>query len=196
VYAFWITVNFRESYGLFASNGILFNHESPRRGETFVTRKITRAVGRIVHGLQEKVFLGNLDARRDWGYAGDYVEAMWRMLQAEEPDDFVVATGDAHSVRECAEKAFAAAGIPLAFSGTGASEVGSDAKGVVRVEVDPGYYRPAEVDLLLGDASKARQKLGWRPTMSFPQLVEAMVKSDLERARLEAARDRAASPRQ
>ncbi len=187
VYAYWITVNYRESYGLHACNGILFNHESPRRGETFVTRKITRAVGRIVHGLQDKVFLGNLDARRDWGFAGDYVDAMWRMLQAVEPEDFVIATGETHTVREFAERAFAAAGMPLTFSGSGAAEVGRDPKGTVRVEVDPGYYRPAEVDLLLGDAAKAKAKLGWKPGISFQGLVEMMVTADLEKARLEAA---------
>jgi GDPmannose 4,6-dehydratase len=187
VYAYWITVNFRESYGLHACNGILFNHESPRRGETFVTRKITRAVGRIVHGLQEKVFLGNLDARRDWGYAADYVDAMWRMLQTDQPDDYVVATGETHTVREFCEKAFAAAGVPLVFSGSGAGEVGRDAAENVRVEVDPGYYRPAEVDLLLGDAAKARERLDWTPKVTFEGLVEMMVASDLQKARSEAA---------
>jgi len=188
VYAYWITVNFRESYGLHASNGILFNHESPRRGETFVTRKITRAVGRIVHGMQETVWLGNLDARRDWGFAGDFVDAMWRMLQQETPDDYVVATGVTHSVRDFCEKAFARAGITLAWTGRGAEETGVDAStGKVRVAVDRRYFRPAEVDLLLGDASRAKTKLGWSPRVSFGSLVEMMVDADLEKARHEAA---------
>jgi GDPmannose 4,6-dehydratase len=188
VYAYWITVNFRESYGLHASNGILFNHESPRRGETFVTRKITRAVGRIVHGMQETVWLGNLDARRDWGFAGDFVDAMWRMLQQETPDDYVVATGVTHSVRDFCEKAFARAGITLAWTGRGAEETGVDAStGKVRVAVDRRYFRPAEVDLLRGDASRAKTKLGWSPRVSFGSLVEMMVDADLEKARHEAA---------
>ena len=188
VYAYWITVNFRESYGLHASNGILFNHESPRRGETFVTRKITRAVGRIVHGMQETVWLGNLDARRDWGFAGDFVDAMWRMLQQETPDDYVVATGVTHSVRDFCEKAFARAGITLAWTGRGSEETGVDAStGKVRVAVDRRYFRPAEVDLLLGDASRAKTKLGWSPRVSFGSLVEMMVDADLEKARHEAA---------
>ncbi len=188
VYAFFLTVNFRESYGLHASNGILFNHESPRRGETFVTRKITRAAGRIVHGLQETVFLGNLDARRDWGYAGDFVEAMWRMLQRETPGDFVVATGETHSVREFCERAFARAGITLRWTGKGADEKGLDAEsGKLRVAVDPRYLRPAEVDILLGDASKARAELGWSPRVGFDELVEMMVAADLEKAKKEAA---------
>jgi len=188
VYAYWITVNFRESYGLHASNGILFNHESPRRGETFVTRKITRAVGRIVHGMQETVWLGNLDARRDWGFAGDFVDAMWRMLQQETPDDYVVATGVTHSVRDFCEKAFAQAGITLAWTGRGSEETGVDAStGKVRVAVDRRYFRPAEVDLLLGDASRAKTKLGWSPRVSFGSLVEMMVDADLEKARHEAA---------
>ncbi len=188
VYAYWITVNFRESYGLHASNGILFNHESPRRGETFVTRKITRAIGRIVHGLQETVWLGNLDARRDWGFAGDFVEAMWRMLQQEAPDDYVVATGEAHSVREFCERAFARAGVALSWRGSGSSETGVDAKtGAVRVAVDPRYFRPAEVDVLLGDASKAKRQLGWSPRVGFDGLVDMMVSADLDKARLEAA---------
>jgi len=188
VYAYWITVNFRESYGLHASNGILFNHESPRRGETFVTRKITRAVGRIVHGLLETVWLGNLDARRDWGFAGDFVDAMWRMLQQDAPDDYVVATGETHSVREFCERAFTRAGVTLEWRGAGASESGVDAKtGAVRVAVDPRYFRPAEVDLLLGDASKAKRRLGWSPGVGFDGLVDMMVTADLEKARLEAA---------
>ena len=183
VYAYWITVNYRESYGLFACNGILFNHESPRRGETFVTRKVTRAVGRIRCGLQERVYLGNLDARRDWGFAGDYVEAMWRMLQTAEPEDFVVATGETHTVREFCEKAFRRIGVELEWSGTGVAEVGRDvATGTVRVAVDPRYFRPAEVELLLGDPAKAKEKLGWTPTVSFDGLVEMMVDADLVKA--------------
>jgi GDPmannose 4,6-dehydratase len=180
VYAYWITVNYRESYGLFACNGILFNHESPRRGETFVTRKITRAVGRIAHGLQQRVYLGNLDARRDWGFAGDYVEAMWKMMQADEAEDFVVATGETHTVREFCEKAFARAGVSLQWQGEGVDEKGLDPRtGRVLVEVDPGYFRPTEVDLLLGDPTKARQKLGWQPRVSFNELIEMMVDADL-----------------
>ncbi len=163
-YAYYITVNYRESYGLFACNGILFNHESPRRGETFVTRKVTRAVARIKHGLEKRLYLGNLDARRDWGHAKDYVEAMWLMLQAKEPEDFVIATGEVHSVRELCEEAFAVVGL--------------DAKDFV--EVDPRYFRPAEVDFLQGDASKARAKLGWAPKVTFKQLIREMVESDLE----------------
>lgn len=165
-YAFYITRNYREAYGMFAVNGILFNHESPRRGETFVTRKITRALGRIKHGLQDKLYLGNLDARRDWGFAGDYVEAMWLMLQAQTPDDFVIATGETHSVREFLELAAHIAGVPLEG----------------RIATDPRYYRPAEVDLLQGDASRARERLGWRPRVDFPSLVRMMVEADLERA--------------
>ncbi len=186
VYAHWITVNFRESYGLHACGGILFNHESPRRGETFVTRKITRAVGRIVMGKQEKLYLGNLDARRDWGFAGDYVDAMWRMLQLDAPDDFVIATGETHTVREFCERAFGAAGVPIEWTGSGAEETGRDPRnGKVLVEVDPRYFRPAEVDLLLGDPSKARNVLGWEPKVTFPALVEMMTAADLERARTE-----------
>jgi GDPmannose 4,6-dehydratase len=193
VYAYWITVNFRESYGLHASNGILFNHESPRRGETFVTRKITRAVGRIVHGLQETVWLGNLDARRDWGFAGDFVDAMWRMLQQDVPDDYVVATGETHSVREFCEAAFARAGVTLEWRGSGATETGVDAtSGSVRVAVDPRYFRPAEVEMLLGDPSKAKRQLGWSPSVGFDGLVGMMVTADLEKARQEAAGSRAA----
>jgi GDPmannose 4,6-dehydratase len=185
-YAYWITVNYRESYGLFACNGILFNHESPRRGETFVTRKITRAVGRIACQRQQCLWLGNLDARRDWGFAGDYVEAMWRMLQADEPDDYVVATGETHTVREFCERSFAVAGITVSWEGNGASEVGRDPRtGAVLVRVDPRYFRPAEVDLLLGDAAKARERLGWRPTVTFDGLVEMMTRADLDLARRE-----------
>jgi GDPmannose 4,6-dehydratase len=177
--AFYVTRNYREAYGLFAANGILFNHESPRRGETFVTRKITRAAARIHHGLQERLFLGNLDARRDWGFAGDYVEAMWRMLQADEADDYVVATGEAHSVREFCERAFARVGLPLAWEGEGAGERGVDPRGRTLVAVDPRYFRPTEVDHLVGDAGKARERLGWRPRVGFAELVEMMVDADL-----------------
>ena len=188
VYAYWITVNYRESYGLFACNGILFNHESPRRGETFVTRKITRAVGRIAHGQQDSVWLGNLDAKRDWGFAGDYVEAQWRMLQADEPGDYVVATGETHTVREFCDKSFACAGITLAWEGEGVDETGRCTKtGKTLVRVDPRYFRPAEVELLLGDASKAKKVLGWQPTVTFEELVEMMTKADLDLAAGEAA---------
>jgi GDPmannose 4,6-dehydratase len=178
-YAFYITRNYREAYGMYAVNGILFNHESPRRGETFVTRKITRAVGRIKQGLQEKLYLGNLSARRDWGFAGDYVEAMWLMLQTDVPDDYVIATGESHSVREFCEHAFSHAGIPVTWVGSGASEKGVNPDGRVLVEVDPYYYRPTEVDSLLGDASKAREKLGWEPRVDFRQLIRMMVDSDI-----------------
>ena len=187
VYAFWMTVNYREAYGLFAVNGILFNHESPRRGETFVSRKITRAVGRIKHGLQERLYLGNLDARRDWGYAKDYVEAMWLMLQQDQPEDYVIATGQTWSVREFCERAFRRVDIELAWEGSDEHERGVDAKsGRVLVEVDPRYFRPTEVDLLLGDASKANQNLGWVPRTSFDELVRLMVDSDLKLAADEA----------
>ncbi|MFO0916121.1 MAG: GDP-mannose 4,6-dehydratase [Pirellulales bacterium] len=178
-YAFYITKNYRESYGMFAVNGILFNHESPRRGETFVTRKITRAVAAIVRGRQSRLYLGNLDAQRDWGFAGDYVEAMWRMLQVEIPDDYVIATGETHSVREFCERAFGYVGLPLTWRGSGVGEQGIGPDGQVLVEVDPHYFRPAEVDLLLGDASKARQELGWVPQVNFEQLVQMMVDADL-----------------
>ena len=184
-YAFYLTVNYRESYGMFATNGILFNHESPRRGETFVTRKITRALAHIVYGLQQRLYLGNMDAKRDWGYAGDYVEAMWRMLQHEEPDDFVVATGETRSVREFCAAAFAEAGMPLEWRGKGVDEVGvCTVDGRVLVAVDPRYFRPAEVDLLLGDATKAKRLLGWTPKTSFSEVVKMMVAADLERTRL------------
>jgi GDPmannose 4,6-dehydratase len=184
-YAFYITRNYREAYGMFAVNGILFNHESPRRGETFVTRKITRAVGRIKHGLQDRLYLGNLNARRDWGFAGDYVQAMWLMLQAAEPDDYVVATGETHTVRDFCELAFAHAGMPLTWNGTGVSEKGVDPDGQVRVEIDPYYFRPSEVDLLLGDSHRAQEKLGWKPTVNFRTLVNMMVESDLALAAAE-----------
>jgi len=178
-YAYYITRNYREAYGMFAVNGILFNHESPRRGETFVTRKITRAAGRIKCGLRDRLYLGNLDATRDWGFAGDYVEAMWLMLQAEVPDDYVVASGESHSVREFCELAFSHAGIPVTWSGGGASEKGISSDGRILVEIDPYYYRPTEVDSLLGDARRAREKLGWEPKVGFRQLVRMMVDSDL-----------------
>ncbi len=182
-FAYWITVNYREAYGIFACNGILFNHEGPLRGETFVTRKITRAAARMKLGLQEKLHLGNLDAKRDWGYAGDYVDAMWRMLQAPTPDDYVIATGENHTVREFVTEAFAAAGIILQWQGTGAEEKGVDASsGRALVEIDKRYFRPAEVDELLGDPSKARARLGWRHTLTFSELVGLMVKADLKEA--------------
>jgi GDPmannose 4,6-dehydratase len=186
LYAHAITVNYRESYGLHATSGILFNHESPRRGETFVTRKITRAVGRIASGLQDVLWLGNLDARRDWGFAGDYVDAMWRMLRQDAPDDFVIATGETHSVREFCDRAFHRAGVSLRWTGSGEGETGVEAAGrVPRVRVDPRYFRPAEVDVLLGDASKARRVLGWTPRVTFAGLVELMTDADLSKARTE-----------
>ncbi|UFS68652.1 GDP-mannose 4,6-dehydratase [Geomonas sp. RF6] len=185
-YSFYITLNYRESYGMFACNGILFNHESPRRGETFVTRKITRAAARIKLGLQDRLYLGNLEAKRDWGFAGDYVEAMWRMLQAPEPSDYVVATGETHSVREFAELVFARLDMPLVWQGEGVHEKGIIAStGKVALEIDPRYFRPAEVDLLLGDAAKARRELGWEPKTSFKALVEMMTDADLELAERE-----------
>ncbi len=181
-YGFWITKNYRESYGMFAVNGILFNHESERRGETFVTRKITLAVARIAQGLQEKLYMGNLDALRDWGYAKDYVECMWLMLQHSTPEDFVIATGQMHSVREFCTLAFAEADINLRWEGEGVNEKGIDIKtGKVLVEVDPKYFRPAEVEQLLGDPTKAKTLLGWNPSKtSFEKLVKLMVKSDME----------------
>jgi GDPmannose 4,6-dehydratase len=183
-YAYFLTVNYREAYGLFASNGILFNHESPRRGETFVTRKVTRAIAHIRYGLQDRLYLGNLDAKRDWGFAGDYVDAMWRVLQHGEPDDFVIATGETRSVREFCAAAFAQAGMPLEWRGSGVDETGvSVADGRVLVAVDPRYFRPAEVDLLLGDASKARRLLNWEPKTGFADLVKMMVAADLEATR-------------
>ncbi|MFO0789869.1 MAG: GDP-mannose 4,6-dehydratase [Pirellulales bacterium] len=179
VFAFGATRNYRESYGLFAVNGIMFNHESPRRGETFVTRKITRGVARIRAGLQDCLYLGNLAARRDWGYAADYVNAMWLMLQADAPEDFVIATGESHSVREFCELAFELAGIPIRWDGAEMKEVGVDAKGKIRVRIDPRYFRPAEVDLMQGDSSYAREQLGWRPTVTFKGLVKLMVEADI-----------------
>jgi len=180
LYAYWITVNYRESYDLFACNGILFNHESPRRGETFVTRKITRGIANILRGKIDCLYLGNLDAKRDWGFAGDYVEAMWLILQQEKPDDYVVATGETHTVREFCELAFKAVGINLIWEGKGLEEKGVDKDtGKVLVRVSKEFFRPAEVDLLLGDPTKAKTKLGWKPRVSFEELVEMMVKSDL-----------------
>ncbi|HYI11706.1 MAG TPA: GDP-mannose 4,6-dehydratase [Thermoanaerobaculia bacterium] len=187
LYSHWMTVNYREAYGLFAVSGILFNHESPRRGETFVSRKITRAVGRIRHGLQDRVYLGNLDAMRDWGYAKEYVEAMWLMLQRDSPVDYVIATGETHSVRELCDRAFRRAGMELEWRGSGVAETGVDAAtGRVLVEIDPRYFRPTEVDVLLGDASKARTELGWAPQVSFAELVDLMVDADLRLAADEA----------
>jgi GDPmannose 4,6-dehydratase len=198
LYAYWICVNYREAYSMFACNGILFNHESPIRGETFVTRKITRAVARIKLGLQKKLYLGNLDAKRDWGHAKDYVRAMWGILQQDSPDDYVIATGESHSVREMVELAFKEIGAEIKWQGKGIAEVGviglilndelrsmNIREGDVIAEVDPRYFRPTEVDELLGDASRARQKLGWKPSVSFQEMVSKMVESDLK----EAARD-------
>jgi GDPmannose 4,6-dehydratase len=198
LYAYWITVNYREAYNMFACNGVLFNHESPVRGETFVTRKITRAVARIKLGLQDKLYLGNLDSKRDWGYAGDFIRAMWLILQQDEPDDFVIATGEAHSVREFVERAFLEAGIEVEWRGSGIEEVGivvgmnknaggsnpelRPKTGDEVVCIDPSYFRPTEVDYLLGDPSKARSKLGWEPTVSFDALVKMMVREDLKEA--------------
>jgi GDPmannose 4,6-dehydratase len=185
-YAFYITQNYRESYGMFACNGILFNHESPRRGETFVTRKITRAAARIKLGLQDCLYLGNLDAQRDWGFAGDYVEAMWLMLQQEKAEDYVIATGETYRVRRFAELVFQRLGLPLVWEGSGREEKGVDLKtGRVLIRVDAKYFRPAEVDLLLGDPSKARRELGWKLKTSFPQLVEMMTDADLLQAERE-----------
>lgn len=183
MYAYWITVNYREAYGMYACNGILFNHESPIRGETFVTRKITRAVARISLGLQDKLYLGNLSAKRDWGYAGDYVKAMWLMLQQEQPEDFVIASGETHEVREFVELAFRSTGITINWRGSGVEEEGIDAvTGKVLVAVDPRYFRPTEVDLLLGDPTKAKEKLGWEPTVTFRELVNRMVTADIKNA--------------
>jgi GDPmannose 4,6-dehydratase len=180
VYAHWITVNYREAYGFYACNGILFNHEGPTRGETFVTRKITRAVAAMQLGRQKRLYIGNLDAKRDWGHARDFVEGMWLMLQQPEPDDYVLATGEAHSVREFIELAFGQVGRKVVWRGTGKDEQGVDAKsGEVLVEIDPRYFRPAEVDALLGDPSKARNKLGWSHKTTFRELVREMVEADL-----------------
>jgi GDPmannose 4,6-dehydratase len=189
LYAYWITVNYREAYGMHASNGILFNHESPIRGETFVTRKITRAIASIQCGLQHKLFLGNLDAQRDWGHARDYVEGMWMMLQQDTPDDYVLATGESHSVREFVEKAFSHVGKTILWRGKGVEEKGVDkSTGKELVEVDPRYFRPSEVHSLIGDASKARAKLGWKHKMSFDTLVADMVEADMALVREERER--------
>lgn len=183
LYAHWITINYRESYGLHACNGLLFNHESPLRGETFVTRKITRGLARIKLGIEEELRLGNLDARRDWGHARDYVRMMWMMLQRESPQDYVIATGQQHSVREFVARAAEALEMPLIFEGRGMDEVARDDAGRVVVRVDSQFFRPAEVETLLGDASKARQELGWVPETTFEMLIEEMVRADLEEAR-------------
>jgi GDPmannose 4,6-dehydratase len=200
LYAHWITVNYREAYGFYACNGILFNHESPRRGETFVTRKATRALARIALGLQDCLYLGNLDAKRDWGHARDYVEVQWLMLQQDQPDDYVIATGEQRSVREFVEAAAREVGVEIGWSGRGAREIGTVAKvseastlrlavkrGEPIVRVDPRYYRPAEVESLQGDAAKARRKLGWKPRTSFNALVKEMMQGDLQEARRELA---------
>ncbi len=196
MYAYWITVNYREAYGMFACNGILFNHESPLRGETFVTRKITRGTARIAMGLQQKIYLGNLDARRDWGHAKDYVEAMWRILQQDEPEDFVIATGVTTTVRDFVKMSFAEVGIELAFEGEGAEEKArvvnctnpdfNVEKGQIVVEVDPAYFRPTEVELLIGDPTKSKEKLGWVPQYDLPALVKDMMQADVELFRRDA----------
>ena len=184
IYGYWIVVNYREAYGLFACNGILFNHESPRRGETFVTRKITRAASRIKCDLQDKLYIGNLNAKRDWGYAPEFCEGMWRMLQLEKPEDFVLATGETHTVREFAEIAFKELDIELEWSGEGENEKGIDkASGKTIVEVDKNYFRPTEVDLLIGDASKAKKILGWEPKVKFVELVKKMIQSDYKKVK-------------
>jgi len=189
-YAFYITQNYRESYGMHASNGILFNHESPRRGETFVTRKITRAAARIKLGLQECLYLGNIDAKRDWGFAGDYVEAMWLMLQQDQPEDYVIATGETYMVRTFAEKVFSRLGMQLEWQGSGVEEKGIDtASGRTVIQIDPKYFRPAEVDLLLGDPTKARKQMGWEIKTSFEQLVNMMTDSDFALAEREKRAD-------
>lgn len=186
VYAYWITKNYRESYGLFASNGILFNHESPRRGETFVTRKVSRGLARIKLGIDDALYMGNLDAKRDWGYAKDYVEGMWRILQHDKPDDFVLATNETHTVREFIEHSAELLGFDLAWQGDDVNEVGIDKNsGKTIIKIDPVYFRPAEVDLLIGDYAKAKRELGWEPTVKFKELVELMVEEDLKK---EAAR--------
>lgn len=183
LYAYWITVNYREAYGIYACNGILFNHESPRRGETFVTRKITRALARIKLGLQDCVYLGNLDAKRDWGHAKDYVEMQWLMLQQDHPEDLVIATGVQYSVRQFVDRAAKELGIKLHWEGEGVNEVGRDKNGKAVVQVDPRYFRPTEVETLLGDATKAREKLGWAPKISFDEMVSEMVRDDLQTAK-------------
>jgi GDPmannose 4,6-dehydratase len=186
VYGYWMTVNYRESYGLFACNGILFNHESPRRGETFVTRKITRGLSRIACGLEEKLYLGNLDAKRDWGYAKDYIEGMWLMLQQETPDDYILSTNETHTVREFIEESCRLLGMNLVWEGEGLNEKGIDKKSKkVIIEIDPKYFRPAEVDLLIGDNAKSREKLGWVPKTKFLELVKIMIDADLAIAKLQ-----------
>ena len=180
MYAFWITVNYREAYGMYACNGVLFNHESPLRGETFVTRKITRAIARIKLGLQKQLYLGNLDSLRDWGHARDYVEMQWLMLQQSEPEDYVIATGEQHSVRDFVNAACAEVGMTLTWKGKGQEEKGYDHEGNCIVEVDPRYYRPTEVDTLLGNPTKAREKLGWQPRVTFEELVAEMMREDLK----------------
>lgn len=186
LYAYWITVNYREAYKIFGCNGILFNHESPRRGETFVTRKITRAAARIALRMQKKLYLGNLNSKRDWGYAPDYVKAMWMMLQREKPEDFVIATGETHTVREFTELSFKVTGIELEWKGEGVGEKGIDKEsGETLVEVDPSYFRPTEVEILLGDPTKAKTKMGWEPEIKFEELIEIMMKADLEKAEYE-----------
>ena len=190
LYAYWITVNYREAYGLYACNGILFNHESPVRGETFVTRKITRSLARIKLGLQDCLYLGNLDARRDWGHARDFVEAQWLMLQQARPEDLVIATGEQHSVREFVDAAARELGMAITWRGKGAQEQGVDDRGRVVVAVDPNYFRPAEVDTLLGDASRARAALGWSPRVSFAELVSEMARADLKTAERDALMSR------
>lgn len=187
LYGYWITINYREAYGLYACNGILFNHESPIRGETFVTRKITRALTRIKLGLQKHLFLGNLDAKRDWGHAKDYVEMQWLMLQQDKPEDFVIATGRQYSVRDFVDRCAAQLDLPITWDGSGIGERGLDARGDAIVLVDPGYYRPTEVDTLLGDATLAQQKLGWKPRTSFEDLVTEMVDADMKIAENELA---------
>ncbi|VAX20977.1 GDP-mannose 4,6-dehydratase [hydrothermal vent metagenome] len=190
VYAHWVSVNYREAYGLFTCSGILFNHESPRRGENFVTRKITLSLANILKGTQEKLYLGNLNAKRDWGYAGDYVEGMWMMLQQDEPDDYVLATGKQHSVREFVEEAFACCGIDIIWEGTGIKERGIDnATGKMLIEIDPNYFRPAEVETLLGNPDKAEKKLGWKAKTPFKELVHIMVEADLKNAGLGSIHD-------
>ena len=190
LYGYWITVNYREAYGMYACNGILFNHESPVRGETFVTRKITRALARIKLGLQERLYLGNLNARRDWGHARDYVEVQWLMLQQAKPEDYVIATGEQHSVREFVEAAAKSLDISIEWKGSGAAEKGYDGKGRCIVEIDPRYFRPAEVDTLVGDASKARTQLGWTPRVGFRELVEEMAREDLKAAERDAVTEK------
>ena len=186
LYAYWITINYREAYDIFASNGILFNHESPIRGETFVTRKITRAASRISLGIQDKLFLGNLDAKRDWGHAKDFVEGMWLILQHNNPEDFVLATGITTSIREFAERVFAEVGISIEWSGSGVNEIGKDNKsGKIIISIDTDYFRPTEVELLIGDSTKARDKLGWEPKFNLEQLIEDMIKSDIDEAKSE-----------